>query len=147
MIRALGIYCNLRIYALFADMWLGQMLQHICRLLSSKALRKTCTMYIVKKYMIQYFWSPLLLFFGCRIFFLCHRFLKIGFAQWVIHIFKIMQKIILYTVFAQIRGRWLIKILGFYGGGLLQFLPKNAPKSLKKGTFGPKKWWLIGISE
>ena len=51
------------------------------------------------------------------------------------------------TVSAQIRGRRLIKKLGFYGGGLLQFLPKNAPKSLKKGTFGPKKWWLIGISE
>ena len=45
-----------------------------------------------------------------------------------------------FTVFAQIRGRWLIKILGFYGGGLLQFLPKNAKKSLKNGTFGPKKW-------
>ena len=58
-----------------------------------------------------------------------------------------VKKIDTYTVSAQIRGRRLIKILGFYGGGLLQFLPKNAPKSLKKGTFGPKKWWLIGISE
>ena len=49
---------------------------------------------------------------------------------------------IIYTISAQIRGQQLIKKLGFYGGGLLQFLPKNAPKSLKKGTFGPKKWWL-----
>ena len=126
----------------------GQMLQHICRLLSSKALRKTCivcttqwyilkycillpiwvhfwarilllkviyglqymgskldpslrkviygilkfttgyiSMYVVKKYMIQYFWS-LLLFFGCRIFFLCHRFLKIGFSQWATYFQK-----------------------------------------------------------
>ena len=85
------------------------------------------TMYIVKKYMIQYFWSPLLLFFGCRIFFLCHRFLKIGFAQWVIHIFKIMQKIILYTVFAQIRGRRPIKALKFSrwwaNGFFLDFCP------------------------
>ena len=28
-------------------------------------------------------------------------------------------------------------------GGLLQFFPKKAPKSLKKGIFCPKKWRLI----
>ena len=56
-------------------------------------------------------------------------------------------KFIRTTVSVQIRGRRLVKRLGFYGGGLLWFLPKNAQKNPKKGTFGSKKWWLIGISE
>ena len=39
-----------------------------------------------------------------------------------------------YTVSAQIRGRRLIKKLGFYGGGLLQFLPKK-PCQKSDGSF------------
>ena len=33
-----------------------------------------------------------------------------------------------------------IKISWFQGGGLLKILPLKASKSLKKWTFGPKKW-------
>ena len=44
------------------------------------------------------------------------------------------------TVSAQIRGRRLIKILGFYGGGLLQFLPQKASK---RGLLAQKSGGLL----
>ena len=47
------------------------------------------------------------------------------------------------TVPTQINHRWFIRIWGFKGGGLLKFLPIKSSKSLKKWTFGAKKWWFI----
>ena len=49
------------------------------------------------------------------------------------------------TVPTHINLRRFIKIWGFQGGGLLKILPIKASKSLKKWTFGPKKWWFIQI--
>ena len=50
-----------------------------------------------------------------------------------------------YTVLTHINLRRFIKIWGFQGGGLLKILPIKASKSLKKWTFGPKKWRFIQI--
>ena len=49
------------------------------------------------------------------------------------------------TVPTHINLRRFIKIWGFQGGGLLKILPIKASKSLKKWTFGPKKWRFIQI--
>ena len=43
------------------------------------------------------------------------------------------------TISTQIIDRLLIKIIGFYGGGLLQFLPQKSPKKPQKGDFWLKK--------
>ena len=50
-----------------------------------------------------------------------------------------------HTVPTHINLRRFIKIWGFQGGGLLKILPIKASKSLKKWTFGPKKWRFIQI--
>ena len=47
------------------------------------------------------------------------------------------------TVSAQIRGRRLIKKLGFYGDGLLQFFPKMPQKASKRGLLAQKSGGLL----
>ena len=50
-----------------------------------------------------------------------------------------------FTVPTHINLRRFIKIWRFQGGGLLKILAIKASKSLKKWTFGPKKWRFIQI--